>query len=560
MGGRVMGAGQAVVEALQAEGVDRIYCLPGSHVLEIYDALAESPAIRLVTCKLESSISLMADIHGRLTGEPGVCLVTAGPGAVNSLAGVAQAYASASPLIHISGAVPLDGGRETFHGVDDPDFTLNMFRDVTKWSVRVGRQDALPEIFAHAFHTARSGRPGPVHIEIPRETNTSRHLISARPAPVPPYRRLPVAPRAPARDDVARVAERLARARRPVLAAGKGILRTGATDSLAALADRLAAPVLFPQDAIGVIRDDHPWAAGFFALWSLSPFFAGLLEQADLLLSVGLRAETATSRLLAGRAPAEHIFVDFGDDGAPHPTATLALAADPGPFLRALLDVPGLGPREDPERGAALAAARRAYRADMDRIVDRFREARPIHPGVAVHALASALDEDAVVVSDVGNCAVWLRNLLPVRRPDSHLQSGMWNAMGLALPSAVAAKLAFPRRQVAGVAGDGALLMSLGEFGTALEQGTPITLMVLNDGEYGMIRKLQTQAYGRAFGCEFRSPDFAALARDFGGVGFRVEDPADLAPALRKALDAGVPALVDVLTGDYPYPEFELRR
>jgi acetolactate synthase-1/2/3 large subunit len=554
----MLGAGRAVVEALKAEGVDRVYCLPGSHVLEIYDALAECPSIRLVTCKLESSISLMADIHGRLTGEPGVCLVTAGPGAANSLPGVAQAYAAASPLVHISGAVPLDGAREAFHGADDPDFTLRMFREVTKWSVRVEAIEAIPDILARAFQTARNGRPGPVHIEIPRETNTSRYLISARPAPVPAYRRLGETARAPAPDDVLRVMERLGRARRPVIAAGKGVLRNQACEPLAALAERLAAPVIFPQDAIGVIRDDHPWAAGFFALWSLSPFFASLLQDADLLLSVGLRAGTATSRLLAGHAPAEHIFVDFGDEGMPHPAASLILVADPGPFLRALLAAPGLRQRDDPERRAGLAALRRAYREGMEGIVARHRGARPIHPGVAVRALIELLEDDAVVLSDVGNCAIWLRNLLPVRHPNAHLQSGMWNAMGLALPSAIAAKLALPRRQVVGVAGDGALLMSLGEFGTALEQETGIVLLVLNDGAYGMIQRLQVRAFGRTLGCQFRSPDFAAVAREFGWLGLRVEDPADLGPALRKALEAGLPAVLDVLTGDYPYPDFEL--
>ena len=555
-----MGAGRAVVEALQAEGVDRIFCLPGSHVLEIYDALADCPAIRLVTCKLESSISLMADIHGRLTGEPGVCLVTAGPGAVNSLSGVAQAYASTSPMIHISGAVPLAGAREAFHGVDDPDFTLRMFRDVTKWSARVERIEDVPEVLARAFHLARSGRPGPVHIEIPRESTTGRHLIAARPAPVPPYRRRTVVRRLPAPEDVARAAERLSRAHRPVIAAGKGVLRDGATAPLAALAQRLAAPVIFPQDAIGVIREDHPWAAGFFALWSLSPFFSGLLKGADLLLSVGLRAGTATSRLLASHAPAEHIFVDYGDGDIVQPEASVHLTADPDPFLQALLDARGVERPDDPARCGTLAAMRRTYRKHMHEIVERFRTARPIHPGLAVRALTEVLDRDAVVVSDVGNCAVWLRNLLPVRHPHAHLQSGMWNAMGLALPSAIAAKLAFPQRQVVGVVGDGAVLMSLGEFGTALELGTPITLLVLNDGAYGMIQKLQVQAFGRTLGCHFRSPDFAALARGFGGVGLRVEDPADLVPALRKALGAGVPAVVDVLTGEYPYPEFELTR
>jgi thiamine pyrophosphate-dependent acetolactate synthase large subunit-like protein len=345
----------------------------------------------------------------------------------------------------------------------------------------------------------------------------------------------------------------VARARRPVIAAGKGVLRDGATGLLAGLAERLAAPVIFPQDAIGVIRDDHPWAASFFALWSLSPVFTDLLKGADFLLSVGLRAGTATARMLAAHAPAEHLFVDFGEEPGED------LIADPGPFLQALLAAPGLAPRDDPARRAALAAMRRAHRQEMEAIVQEFRRARPIHPGVAVRALAQTLAEDAVVVSDVGNCAIWLRNLLPVRHPHAHLQSGMWNAMGLALPSAIAARLAFPHRQVVGVAGDGALLMSLGEFGTALEQAAPITLMVLNDGAYGMIQKLQVQAFGRSLGCDFRSPDFAALARGFGGLGLRVEDPGDLEPALRQALGSGVPAVVDVVTGDYPFPSFELR-
>src|SRR3974390_1496536 len=160
-----MNAGEAVVEALQAEGVQRGYSVPGSHIHPIYDALSRVNSIRLITCKMEPNVSLMAEAHGRLTGKPGVCIVTAGPGCVNSMAGVAQAYGAASPLVHISGAVPLNADLEPFHGVDDPAFVNEMFKPITKWTARVGRLTAVPEVLAKAFYNSPRGRPGPVSVE-----------------------------------------------------------------------------------------------------------------------------------------------------------------------------------------------------------------------------------------------------------------------------------------------------------------------------------------------------------------------------------------------------------
>ncbi len=178
-------AGQIVVDALVRENVKRLYCLPGSHLLQFYDALREAPSIGLVTCKQEPNASLMADAYGRFTGEPGVCLLTAGPGGANSIAGVAQAYGAASPMVHITGSVPLDASREAFHGVDDPDFLVEMFGKVTKWSVRVKRMEDISGVMARAFHVARSGRPGPVHVEIPRLSDYSPHLLQDAPIALP---------------------------------------------------------------------------------------------------------------------------------------------------------------------------------------------------------------------------------------------------------------------------------------------------------------------------------------------------------------------------------------
>jgi len=162
-------SGMAIVAALQAEGVEHIFGLVGSHVLEIYNALADVPTIRHITVKHENTASGMADAYGRLTGKPGVVLVTAGPGATNSLTGVAQAYTSAAPRIHISGAVPRDAPYESFHGADKPDFLVRLFAEVTKWSVAIERPEDIPAVFARAFALATSGRPGPVHIEIPQD-------------------------------------------------------------------------------------------------------------------------------------------------------------------------------------------------------------------------------------------------------------------------------------------------------------------------------------------------------------------------------------------------------
>src|SRR5512134_207899 len=185
-----MHAGEAVAEALREEGVRRVFSVPGSHIHPIYDGLSRVPAIQFVTCKQEPNTSLMAEAHGRLTGEPGVCIVTAGPGSLNSMAGVAQAYGAASPMVHIAGAVPLKADLEVFHGVDDPAFVHEMFKHITKWSARVERLEDVPEVMAKAFHIARSGRPGPVHVELPRLTDYSEYILQEASVALQDYRPL----------------------------------------------------------------------------------------------------------------------------------------------------------------------------------------------------------------------------------------------------------------------------------------------------------------------------------------------------------------------------------
>ncbi|MPZ45003.1 MAG: hypothetical protein GEV05_16710 [Betaproteobacteria bacterium] len=362
-----MHAGEAVAEALREEGVERVYSVPGSHIHPIYDGLSRVKSLRFVTCKQEPNVSLMADAYGRLTGKPGVCLVTAGPGGLNSMAGVAQAYGAASPMIHIGGAVPLQADKEAFHGVDDPAFVHEMFGKITKWSARVERIQDIPEVMAQAFHIARSGRPGPVHVELPRVSDYSEHILQEAPAVLPAYRPVPTVCTRPDPAFVERFAEAVMAARTPVIAAGKGIIRQHAMAELAALAVKLQAPVVFAQDAIGVIPESHPFFAGHFQQYRSHPLCIEALKRTDLIFGIGLRAGTAELAALRANAPERNLLLVGFDD---RPDAANGnedeCVADPKLFLAALLE--RLGAYERPRDEAAtnrMAAAKAALRASL---------------------------------------------------------------------------------------------------------------------------------------------------------------------------------------------------
>jgi acetolactate synthase-1/2/3 large subunit len=553
-----MHAGDAVAEALREEGVRVVYSVPGSHIHPIYDGLSRVESIRFVTCKQESNVSLMADAYGRLTGEPGVCIVTAGPGGLNSSAGVAQAYGAASPMVHISGAVPLKADLEAFHGVDNPAFVNDMFAHITKWSARVGRIEDIPEVMAKAFHIARSGRPGPVHVELPRLTDYSEHILQEERAVLPAYQRRETVVRAPDPQDVERFAKRLMVSKSPVLAAGKGVVRKGAMQELAELSMKLQAPVVFAQDAIGVIPEDHPFYAGYFARNRPHPLCAEALERADIVLGVGLRAGTAEMTELRGRVAQNLILIGFDDVEEARYRGDDERIADPKLFLTALLA--RLGGYQRPRNAELVAQLAQGKAAVRRRLADHnapHRAEKPIHPGVLMDAMNAVLGDDAVVASDVGNCQQWARTFRRISNPEAFMQSGVWNAMSYALPTAMVAKMVQPHRDVVALAGDGAFLMTIGDLPTAVEYGANVLMIVLNDGAFGQTLLQQQSIYGHIYGTAFRSPNFADIAKACGAEGIRVTGPGDVEEALRQGLAATKtkPALIDMVVADSPYPK-----
>jgi acetolactate synthase-1/2/3 large subunit len=554
-----MHAGEAVVEALKEEGVERVFSVPGSHIHPIYDALSRVNSIQLVTCKMEPNVSLMAEAHGRLTGKPGVCIVTAGPGCVNSMAGVAQAYGAASPLVHISGAVPLGADLEPFHGVDDPGFVHEMFKPITKWTARVERLADVPETMAKAFHIARSGRPGPVHVELPRLSDYSEFILQEKPAVLPTYKPIPVVVADPDLQDVERFAQAILAAKSPVLAAGKGIIRQGAMQELTTLAEKLQAAVIFTQDAIGVIPEDHPFAAGFISDVQPHPLCADVLKPADLVLCVGMRMAAAEMAALDKISPnVSKIVIGFDDAANPRYQGDYQRVADPKLFLSALLE--RLGNYRRPRNETLINQLTTGKTAILRKLAvqnEPHRNDTPVHPGLLMEAMNAVLGDTAVVASDVGSCQMWARRYRRIATPESFMQSGVWNAMSYALPTAIAAKLEFPRRDVVALAGDGAFLMTIGDLPTAAEYGANILMIVTNNGTFGQTFMQQANIYGHTYGTTFQSPNFADIARACGAEGIRVSDPGDVEAALRQGLAATTqrPALVEVMVGDHPYPK-----
>lgn len=550
------GGGAAIVEALRAEGVGHIFGLIGSHVLAIYEALADVPTIRHITVKHETTASGMADAYGRLTGRPGVVLVTAGPGATNSLTGVAQAYMSASPLIHISGAVPRAAPYESFHGADRPDFLVRLFAEVTKWSVAIERPEDIPAIFARAFALATSGRPGPVHIEIPQDV-----LLADAPA-IPPYARQTIPPVPLADDELLRMVALIRGSRRPVIWAGKGVRATATDAALVELAELLEAPVILAGDAAGALPDTHPLSTGQLALYAQTPLQQGLAREADLILAIGERAGTGHAGAIFAATGAPVAGIWLGDAGeAADPRAVAGAVADLPTALDRLLEACGDQRRPiDPALRGRIARGKDGLREHIRAGLRRdYGQIRPMHYGLALDALPDAADADTIVLGDIGSHNQWTRLVVRTLNRTTFVPEGYWGAMGFGLPAALAAKLAYPQKKVIAVTGDGCFLMASADFATAVEAGINPTILILNDRQYGMIVGMQEGAYGRATQTALDGPDFVAFARSFGADGVRIDGPEELPAALARGLASPTIFVIDA-TCDYRFPPYDLAR
>jgi acetolactate synthase-1/2/3 large subunit len=548
--GRMVAPGHAAIEVLKANGVEVVFGLNGDHVLCLYDGLADLGGITHVTVKHENNAALAAEAYGRLTGRPGVAIVTAGPGALNSISGVASAMASGAPLVSLTGAVPNGAALETFHGVDEVDFTERAFAPIAKSSRRVTRAADIQGAIGDAFALAVAGRPGPTHVEVTRDVLEGDPFDAALPAPAPAVS-AEVAP------DLDWVRERIRAARRPVIVAGKGAWYPLVSAALIALAEALEAPVCHTWEGHGAMPTVHPLSLGPYRVMESHPAVLTELSAADLIVGVGVRVGTEPFRALQSECGDRLLVLDAAD--APTPGYGPAIGSVPSlaASLRALAAAVRPSPSATSAR-ATCAEAQRSLARGLEVEMERHAGTRPWHIGRAIAALSERLTPEMVVTSDVSNVKLWMPFQLRTFGPHSHVQAGSWGTMGYALPAALGAAFAHPGRKVVGLAGDASFLMSSSDLVTFAQHRLPAVIGVHHDGRIGMINYMQTMVGREPYATEIGDVDYAKMAEAAGLKGIRVDDPSRIGAAWDEALAEDGPVLIEFMAGhDFPRPSLQ---
>ena len=530
----IRSGGRILVDQLAAHGAELAFGVPGESYLDVLDALYDAP-VRFVPARHEAGAANMAEAYGKLTGRPGICLVTRGPGAMHAAIGVHTARQDSTPLILLVGQVQRGtSGREAFQELD----LRAVFGSAAKWATQVEDAARLPEILARAFWVARSGRPGPVVVGLPED------VLSVE-ADVPDAARVPVAAAAPRVADLERLRALLAEAWRPLVVVGEGGWSAEAGEDLVAFATAAAIPVAASFRCQDYVDNEAEIYAGHAGI-GMMPALRERIEQADVLVAVGGRLGDIASggyALLDIPRPRQrlvHVHPDPDELGAVY-QSELAIVSGLPEFAAAAraLDLS--------ERAAArrelVAEARAAYEENRGRHRELPGE---LQLAEVMALLRERLGPDAILTSGAGNFTVWAHRFYSFRRYGTQLapQSG---AMGYGVPAALAAKAVHPERTVVCLAGDGDFLMSGQELATAVQEELHIVVLVVNNGMWGTIRMHQERHFpGRVMGTDLVNPDFAALARAFGAHGAVVERTADAGAALDEALAAGRPAVLEL--------------
>jgi acetolactate synthase I/II/III large subunit len=526
--------GKILADQLHLHGARLIFGVPGESYLPVLDALYDyRDTMRFIACRQEGGAAMMAEAYGKLTGRPGICVVTRGPGATNASAGVHVARQDSTPMVLLIGQV--DRGfldREAFQEVG----FRQMFAPLAKWVAQINEAARIPEYLSRAFHLAVSGKPGPIVLALP-EDMLGEEAEVADPLP---YKRIEAHPSA---ESIANLRALLAAAKRPLMIVGGSGWDGKAVAQVQAFAEKCGLPVAASFRRQDCFDNDHPRYVGDAGL-GINPKLAQKIKDADVLLALGARlSEVMTSGYTLIEVPRPrqkliHVYPDATELGRNY-QADLAIAAGPREFTAALANVP-------PLEGSAWEAwgqeARSAYEA--------WQLPLP-NPGLLQLAeivlwLRKALPDDAIVANGAGNFSIWLHRYFRYRRFKTQL-APVSGSMGYGVPAAVAAKLVHPGRTVVSFAGDGCFLMTGQEFATAVQHRAAAIFIVVNNGMYGTIRMHQERNFpGRVYGTELHNPDFAAYARAFGGFGAVVEKTEDFASAFEAAKASGMPAILEL--------------
>ena len=529
----ILSGGQLVVAALQVHGVEMAFSVAGESYLEVLDALVDAPDIRLVTCRQEGGAAFMAEAYGKLTGKPGVLLVTRGPGACNASIGIHTAFQDSTPLVVLVGQVARNQlDREAFQEVD----FRRMFAPLAKWVAQIDIAERVPELINQGFQIAVSGRPGPVVLALPEDMLRDRCAAAVS----GPYQAVRAHPGAA---DLGELRRLLAAAERPIVLVGGSGWSDKACRDIAGFAQTNDLPVCCSFRRQDIVDNRLPCFVGDLGTGA-SPSLVARVKQADLLLAVGTRIGEITSQ-------------SYSLLGIPEPGKALihvhASAEELGRVFRPSLAIQsGM-----PEFAAAVAMLapvaaprwsswRETVRAEYEAGLIPPSSISSLDLGEIMRWLRDRLPSDAIVTSDAGNFSGWPNRFLQYRRPGRQLgpTSG---AMGYGVPAAVTAKLVYPDRLVVGFCGDGGFMMTGQELATATLEGTGPIIMVFNNGMYGTIRMHQERRFpGRVVGTALKNPDFLALARAYGIFGASITKTEQFAPAFEEAVSGRRAAIIEL--------------
>jgi acetolactate synthase-1/2/3 large subunit len=511
---------ELIVECLENEGVTHVFGIPGEENIRLMEALSKS-SIEYVLTRHEQGASFMAETYGRLTGKAGVCSATLGPGAINLLLGTADATTNSTPLIALSAQVGMARSfKESHQSVD----LVSMFAPVTKWSALMAIPGAAPEMIRKAFKLAQTERPGAVYLAVPEDVEEADAPSSLVPLRVN-------VPRAddPSAEQVSRAAQILREARNPVVLAGHGAARGGASQALIRFAQSLNIPVATTFHGKGVFPDDHPLALGTVGFMRHDYVNFGF-DRADVIVAVGYELQEFNPVRINPSGTTKIIHVHrFPAEVDAHYDVAVGLTADISHSLDALAAAVW---RRVPAAGGERIRELLSDELTRGQQDDRF----PMHPARIVADSRAALSREDIVLVDTGALKMWMARLYPTYAPNTCLISNGLSTMGWTVPGAIGAKIARPEAKVLVATGDGSFLMNSQEIETALRLRLPFVILVWVDDAYGLISWKMDMEIGHNVDTRFANPDFVAYAESFGAKGYRITSADELLPCLRAAL------------------------
>ena len=523
-----MKASDLFVKCLENEGVEYIFGIPGEENLDVMDSLIGSD-IEFITTRHEQGAAFMADVYGRLTGKAGVCLATLGPGATNLVTGFADANMDRAPIIGIAGQGATTRMHKESHQVLD---LVNLFEPISKYSVQIREPEIVPEIIRKAFKAAQAEKPGGSFIDVPENVAAMKLSVDKEPLKVQSAQ-TPVPPQ----EKILQAAEIINNARYPIVMAGNGVIRSGASDCLVEIAEKLNLPVATTFMAKGVIPFSHALSLGTVGLQAKDYVACGF-DRADVIICVGYDMVEYHPHLWHKNKDKKIIHIDMNPaEVDEHYIVECGVIGEIGAALK------GIG-------GETRRVNKNTHGDLRQTIVDELAahkddDSYPLKPQRIIWDIHQALNDEDIVVSDVGAHKMWMARMYQAERPNTCIISNGFASMGIGVPGAIAAKLAKPDVTALTVTGDAGFMMNSQEIETALRYQIPIIVLIWTDSEYGLIKWHQLRRFGRDTNISFSNPDFVKYAESFGAKGYRIEKAEDLILTIKKAKDDNTVVIID---------------